>query len=372
MDFPIAEYKSRLARTQAEIRARKLDALLVHQPENVLYLSGFHTTGFFMYHALVVPTEGEPVLILRGMEDQAAAATSWVEQRFTYADTEEPISATRRALQALKLDAAKIGIDHHSWFLTLDRYATLRELLPRVRFERDDQTIDRQRLIKTPLEIEALRTAARIVEAGVQAGIDAIAPDVSERDLAKAIFTALIDAGGEPPLFGNITTGPRTLQLHGQWTDRRIERGDQIYYEISGVSRHYFSKLMRTTVLGEPSADQSRTAEILLRAQDEGIAKMRAGAAAIDIDRACRDPVLRAGLRETYPNRVGYSTGLTYRPSSGEFLREFMPDSDWTLEAGMVLHMLLMAKGIGFSDTILVTEGGPEYLTRFDRKLFVR
>jgi Xaa-Pro dipeptidase len=129
---------------------------------------------------------------------------------------------------------------------------------------------------------------------------------------------------------------------------------------------------MRTTIVGPPSAAQQRAADILMRAQDDGMSLIRAGAAAIDIDRASRGPVLRAGLRESYGNRIGYSTGLTVRPSSGEFTREFMPNSYWTLESGMVLHMLMMAQGIGFSETILVTDDGYEPLTRFERKLFVR
>ena len=312
------------------------------------------------------------MLVIRGMEDEAARVSAWVPQRFSYPDTGEPLIAAQAALRSLGLDGGIVGVDHHSWFLTLDRYATLQSLLPHVTFVREPQIVDHLRLIKTPLEIEVLRAASRAVEAGVGAGIAAIAPGVSERDLATAIFTALIQNGSEPPLFGNITSGPRTLELHGQWTDRKLEAGDQVYYEISGVVHQYFSKLMRTTILGAPSADQLRTADILLRAQDDGIARMRPGASAIDIDRACRGPVLDAGLRATYTNRVGYSTGLTSRPSSGEFLREFMPDSDWVIEPGMVLHMLLMARGIGFSDTVLVTETGHELLTQFERKLFVR
>ncbi|TIV13340.1 MAG: aminopeptidase P family protein, partial [Mesorhizobium sp.] len=65
-----------------------------------------------------------------------------------------------------------------------------------------------------------------------------------------------------------------------------------------------------------------------------------------------------------------YSLGLNQRPSAGEFIREFVPDVEWVLEPGMVFHMLMMAAGMGFSETVLVTEHGPERLTTMERKLF--
>ncbi|MER9851754.1 aminopeptidase P family protein, partial [Mesorhizobium sp. M0106] len=62
--------------------------------------------------------------------------------------------------------------------------------------------------------------------------------------------------------------------------------------------------------------------------------------------------------------------GLNYRPSAGEFIREFLPGVEWVLEAGMAFHMLMGAAGMGCSETVLVTEQGPERLTTMERKLF--
>ncbi|TIW73947.1 MAG: M24 family metallopeptidase, partial [Mesorhizobium sp.] len=101
-------------------------------------------------------------------------------------------------------------------------------------------------------------------------------------------------------------------------------------------------------------------------------ALMRPGTPASVVDRACREPLLASGLRETYTNRAGYSLGLNHRPSAGEFIREFVPGVEWVLEPGMVFHMLMMAAGMGFSETVLVTEKGPERLTTMERKLFSR
>ncbi|MFW8613742.1 aminopeptidase P family N-terminal domain-containing protein, partial [Mesorhizobium ciceri] len=66
MDFPVEEYKTRLQRTQEEMAKHDLDVLLLHQPENIQYLTGLDAgAGFFSYHAVAVPSHRDPVLILR-------------------------------------------------------------------------------------------------------------------------------------------------------------------------------------------------------------------------------------------------------------------------------------------------------------------
>lgn len=82
--------------------------------------------------------------------------------------------------------------------------------------------------------------------------------------------------------------------------------------------------------------------------------------------------MLKAGLRESYDNRVGYGLGLLFHPTNGELTYEFTPGADWILEAGMVFHMLLSAKSVAFSETVLVMDGGHEVLTDFERTLFAR
>nr|WP_246754484.1 Xaa-Pro peptidase family protein [Bradyrhizobium diazoefficiens] len=376
MDFPAAEYRERLRRTQEEMAEHDLPVLLLHQPENILYLTGFHTTGYFSYHALAVPSRGDPVMILRDMEVPAAHSTSWVKSHTIYTDAADPIpvwlDAARRALDGLGLAGGRVGVDEHSWFLTVERWRMLQALLPNATLVGEPRIVDHLRLIKSPPEIAYLRSAARQVEAGMRAGIEAIAASVTEREIANAVFNALVKAGSRLPLSGIITSGNRTNLIHGSYSDRVLERGDTVYFELNGIHGMYWARLMRTAVVGQPTDEQQRIAETIIRIQDEAIALMRPGISAGVVDQTCREPLLASGLRETYTNRAGYSLGLNYRPSAGEFIREFVPGVKWVLEPGMVFHMLMMAAGMGFSETVLVTEQGPERLTGMERKLFSR
>lgn len=369
LDFNVEEYRARVAKTQAAMRIAGLPGLLLHTPENITYLSGFRMLGFFMYHALLVPADGDPVLIVRDVEQPTADLTSWVQNRSVYVDIEEPINGAVRAVEQLGLERAEIGIEETSWFLTLQRFKTLSRSLPNVSFVPEPDIVRTLRLIKSPAEIEYLRQASRIADSMVRAVFDAAHEGASERDLAAAVTVAQIQSGGEGHLEPILTTGERTRELHGSWTDRRLSLGDLVYTELNGVVRGYWAKLMRTGVLGNPNASQQRAADVVLGALWSGIDMMRPGAHAGKIDDALRQPVLEAGLRDSYYHRVGYTMGLLYPPSSGEYLREFMSGDTWTLEAGQVFHMLVIGGGVGFSETVLVTEDGHDVLTHFDRNL---
>ena len=369
MDFTIEEYRNRLAKTQAEMAKHELPVLLLHAPENITYLSGFRMLGFFMYHALIVPRNGDPVLVVRDVEQPAADETCWVEQRSVYVDIEEPSNATARALRDLGLDHGAVGTEFGTWFLTLDRMETLKRLMPKAVFRPEPNIVRLQRVIKSDAEVKYLKKASRVVEAMVRAGFDAVRPGASERELAAAIMTAQAMSGGEPPLEAILMSGERTRELHGTWSDRRLKTGDSVYFELNGVVGGYWSKLMRTAVVGTASAKQRQAAEVILESLEKGIGMMRPGAIAGEIDDVLRQPVIKAGLRESYYHRVGYTLGLIHPPSSGEYIRQFMAGDTWQLEAGQVFHMLVIASGVGFSETVLVTNDGPELLTNFERRL---
>src|SRR5205823_3910610 len=156
--------------------------------------------------------------------------------------------------------------EHYTWFLTLERMKILQSLLPDVTVIEEPNIVRELRIIKSAREIEYLRQASRVVEAMVQATLDATREGASERDLAAAMMTALALSGGEPPLEPILMTGERTRQLHGTWTDRRLNKRDLVYFELNGVVRCYWSKLLRTAVVGEPSPQQQHAADVLIAA----------------------------------------------------------------------------------------------------------
>ncbi|WP_250502070.1 Xaa-Pro peptidase family protein [Caballeronia sp. AZ7_KS35] len=374
MNFPKQEFDERVARVRAGMKSRGMDMLLLYGQEAINWTSGFYTPAHFAYAAFGLPLEGEPFLVIRYIEEKAARVTTWVEDIRTYWDHEDPVEATKRAVESRSLGTARIALDKQAWYLTADRYDRLKAALPSAIFVDESRMIDELRIIKSPLELDTMRKSARIVEAALQGAIEATKEGVTERDVAAAMAFARLKAGSDLPVDGVLTTGERTLEGHGPWTDRVLRRGDALHYEFHGIKNHYWTRILRTGVLGaEPTDDQWHTADTILKSQDIGLSMMKAGARSLDIDAAMRAPMLEAGLKQraSYTNRLGYGMGLNFRPSPGEFIREFTPSCDFILEEGMVFHMIMAANGLGYSDTVAVTKDGIEFLTKFPREFVV-
>jgi len=372
--FSRSEYQDRLRAVRAEMAARRIDVLLVDETEHLAYLAGWHASGS-RYHGCLVPADGDPVMVFRRLDEPAFLERSWLRARVCFSDSEDPIDAMVRAITARGWAAARIGVETDSHYLTVQTYETLRRALPGATFV-DFATVLRElRLRKSPREIEYLRQAAGIADQAMRDAVAAVSEGVSEREAAIAASRTFLRLGADSARTGPITAGSRSGTLHGLLGDHRLVRGDILHMELVPSVNGYSARLMRPTVIGPPSAEHANTAARLIGIQDEQIAAMKPGAVARDVDHVCRSRVLGAGLRESYDNFTGYTLGYygaTHPPRTSDFTRAFVPTAEWVLEPGMVFHMYTGARGMTFSETVLVTEGGAERLTRLERRLFVR
>lgn len=373
MHFPIEEYQKRVEKVRERMAERKIDLLLLYGQEAVCWLSGFYTPAYFSYTALGLPLVGNPFLVLRRMEEQAAASTTWVEDLYVYDDDQDPTTYVQAAVADRNCTTGHIAVDKNSWYLTVERFEQLKSSLEDASFVSEGRLVDQIRCIKSHLELEKLRAAARIVEAGMKEAIRATSPGVTEREVAAAMAAARLRAGSDLPVDGVLTSGERTAQGHGPWTDRVLKKGDQLYYEFHGIKDHYWARMLRSGMVGNVSDKTFNLHETLAKAQADAISLMLPGVNSREIDQACREPLIAKALKDqkTYVNRIGYGLGLNFRPTPGEFLYDFTPSNDFILESGMVFHMIVSAQGVGISDTIVVTDSHPEYLTAFPRGLFV-
>ena len=371
--FPLEEYQARLAKVRAEMARREAEVLLISEPENMYYLTGYFTTGYWSYQMLVVPIEGEPFYVIRHLERTALVGTSWVEAHEVYLDTERPTEKIAAALKHRRLDGKRLGIEKNSWYLTVGGYEALGALLRGATWVDCANLVNWLRVIKSPREVAYLRRASAAAEAGVRAGIAAAEPGRTEIDLAEAIFAAMVGHGSDRIDLGVIASGERFLLTHGRFTRRRLLPGDPIRFELTGRVAQYDGRLMRCVSLGPPAAELARSAEAAAAALEEAIRRMRPGAVAGEINRAAQERLRRETGFE-WVTKIGYTMGIMFMPNPGEQnIRTFMPGDTWVLEPGMVFHMLLCGPGmVGHSEMVLVTEAGHELLTHMERKLFVR
>lgn len=373
--FTTEEYHQRLHKVQGRMHEQKLDALIIHQPENLAWLSGVWHDGFFAYHALVVPQEGTPRLVMRALENPVADELSWIDERHLYFDGQDPLLFLQEAVESIAGKEASIGMEFDSQFLSIDLFQKIRKLLPKARFESSANIVEKLRQIKSAQELDYTRTAGKIASAAMAAGLEAVQEGVSELELAAIIGAAQARAGHDGfmgGMGGTICSGWRTQQLHAQQSDRILLPGDKFRFELGGIHKQYWAKQMRAGMIGPVSSAVLRATDILRTAQDDAISRMAPGVSAAEIADACRLPILKSGLAERYDNRVGYGLGIQFHPTSGDFSLDIDARSDYPLAPGMVFHMLLFAGGAAISETVAVTDTGHEILTSTPRKTFSR
>lgn len=368
--FDVPEYRARLARVQAGLKERGLDALLAFQPETVTWVTGYFTRGYGTFQFAIIPAEGEPTLFCRDVEEYYLDATCVFPDRVMWTDGDDRNQLAALTIAGRLKGAQAIGVELGAWVLNAQRWDAIREVLPAMRIEDQSLMVPTMRFIKSPAEIAYQRQAAKAAEAGMQAAIASARVGASEREMAAEVCAAMIRAGSDLPGPGVMSSGERAYHLHGGYSDRILQHGDIVQIETTPNVKHYHARFMRPIRVAEASDADYRLAEKLIDIQDAALSQVRAGVAATVPDAVYRDGVLSAGLRETYTNKTFYSVGLLLQPNGGEPL-EAHPGADWTFQEDMVFHTYVLARGFGMSETIRVTADGHERLTNFPRQLFV-
>ena len=378
--FPMAEYRQRLARVQQEMRSRGLDLLMVYWPENLFYLTGYHTVGYFGYQVLFVPASGDPLFLVRRLERQNVLDLTWLDTAEVYQDTEDPLDATVRVLRERGWAGQSIGVELDAWFLTTRHFMGLQRRLGTFEPTDASQLVNRIRLIKSDGELRYMRAAARAAEASTAAAVKAIRPGVREYEVAAAMHQALFQAGstylGHPPLLGS---GPRSGRAFVTWSNRVIRNNEPVHLEPGGCINRYHALLIRTVHVGQPRDRKLlKLVDLSLEGLNDAIGMLRAGVTSAAVDDALKGPVRRAGMGETAFSRGGYSVGIGFPPDWGEGRTQSIKQGDPTvLQANMTFHLLsnLWYEGktlVAFSETVRVTGTGCEVLTRFPRQLIIR
>jgi Xaa-Pro dipeptidase len=370
--FSDAEYRARLASTQEAMRRAGLDCLLVHTPENICYLTGYETTGYFEYQVLVVPPEGMPALLVRNVERLNVDEYSWLPGAHIWEDGADYLGMTRRLVDQLA-SGPRVGLERHSWFVTAQLADALVDRLAAFDVVDTSRIVERLRLIKSPAEVACIRDAARLADIAMTAAIDAAREGGNELEVAAAAHAAQISAGSEYPALPHyVASGYRTELGHAHWTAKTLVAGELLKLEFLGVRRRYHAGLTRPAVIGHPTPQARADAELCIALQDRTFADIRPGAVVDDIVRRARAALVEAG-RPAFRVRLGYSMGIGFPPIAGEGqTADFREGATWTLRPGMVFHMLsVMRVGLVISDTVVITETGCERLTQTARQLFV-
>ncbi|MBM3451465.1 MAG: aminopeptidase P family protein [Armatimonadetes bacterium] len=378
MPFSPDEYARRLDAVRRGMAEREVDLLLVTGPENVTYLTGYETIGYASFQCLAVPADGPLTMIVREMEKTVAATSTRIDDIAGFGDTEDAVETVRTVLGSRGRLGGRIGLEDGGWFVSPAAHGRLRAGLGGDRVTSGSGIVEVVRRIKSSREIDLIRTACRLTEAGMRAALEAIRPGATENHVAAAAYNAMTLAGSDfyvgDPI---VTSGWRSGVAHFTFANRTLESGDTLLIELGAAKRRYFGPLMRGASIGRPCDEIRRMADVILAALNAAIAAIRPGVTSGAVDAACRGVIEEAGFEPYFRKRTGYSVGVAFAPDWGEgHILSLRRDDPTVLKAGMVFHIppalrLPRRWGLGFSETVLVSDSGCEVLTRHPRALFV-
>ena len=376
LPFSDGEYRRRMTELHARMEERGIDTLMVFVPENVCYLTGYETIGYSSFQSLIVPRKGEPLLFVREMERTVAETSTWLSDFELFADTVDPVERLAQLLDERGWTKGTLGLEMNAAFIPA---GTMMRLMERLGSKTDGSgLVEQGRRIKSRAEIDLIKEACGVTEAGMKAAWETIRAGATENQVAAAAYSAMMNAGSDffvgDPI---VTSGWRSGVAHFTFANRTMEPGDTVLLEFGGCRRRYFGPLMRGAAIAPVGPDTDRMAKTIIEALDAAIDVVRAGVASGDVDRACREVLENAGYEPYFRKRTGYSVGVAYAPDWGEgHIVSLQRDDPTPLEVGMVFHIPPALRvprqyGLGFSETILVTDTGSEVLTHFPRRLHI-
>ncbi len=346
-----------------------LDALLVTQPINVTYLTGFTGESSF----LALGRDRTVLLSDRRFTEQIEEECPGLEAAIR-PPTQTVHQLAGEVLTRLGFRAMAFESQH----LTVAELEALRELCPTVTWKAAGDLVERQRVVKDEEEVAAIREAIAIAARAFAAFRALMRAEDSEKDLSDAMEAHVRRCGGRCTSFPTIVAaGARAALPHAPPSGRPAGSGAMLLVDWGASGALYKSDLTRVLVPHKnapfprpdeasvpPPAPLEEVYEVVLRAQQSAIRQVRPGVQGQEVDAAARAVIAAAGFAERFGHGLGHGIGLqvheapALRPGSEVVLR---PGMVVTIEPGLYFPGW---GGVRIEDDVLVTPDGCEVLSR--------
>lgn len=388
LHFERPEFAARLMAVKNEMARRGIDVLLLSEPPNQNYLTGYDAYSFYTPQMVIVALNyDEPIWIARHLERPTAVRTTYLadENIRTYADEYvnsdilSPYDVVADLVKEVGGEKSRIGVEMGGYYYSARAHDDLVRALPLAKFVDADLLVGWIRLVKSAAELALMRQAGRIADAMIKRAFDAIAPGVRECDVAAAIYHQQIS--GTPEFGGaydssclRFGVGKRALEPHPEWTDEPIPSATTVYMEVHGVRHRYQVNLARTVSVGKPSDSYQKFADIVVDAMNTTLDSIRPGQTCDEVHAVFSKALAQHGLEKEA--RLGYPIGLGYPPAVPERTASLRKGDKTILQPGMCFHMMpglwLEDASIAITQPFAVTESGYEPLSSAPRILYVK
>ena len=343
----------RVQKLREALDAHSLDAILVSQPENRRYLSGFTGSAGFL---LVTADRAVLATDFRYYEQVGRQAPGWELAKIT--------GYFKDLLPNLLADLGVKRLGFESQHVTVDDLYTWSAAVEGIEWLPLKKTVETIRAVKDETEIEALRRAVQITDDAFAHLVEVIRPGMTEVEAAWQIEVFMRTHGASKIAFDLIVAaGPNGALPHARPGDRAIQPGEPIVIDIGCTVDGYCSDMTRTICLGKPSAKYLEIWNLVRQAQEAAEADIRAGVTGAEADALARDVIRDAGYAEFFGHGLGHGVGLAVHedPRASRLWPEaFEAGMTLTVEPGIYLPGEF---GVRIEDLVVIREDGVEILT---------
>jgi Xaa-Pro aminopeptidase len=392
--FSREEYQRRLGSVRKRMAEAGIDLLYVTNPDHICYLSGYQAEWFQEggpktwsgVSGIAVHVDHDHYLHFENEDEKLTAEfTTWPdhlrimpEHDITAGFSDWMVSE----LAALGWVGSSVGLEHYSYRPNPADAAELRAL-----FEGEgaivvdgSDMVAGARLLKSPVEIEVVREAARIGDIGLRAGIDSIKAGITELDVYAEIIYAMARAGGENPAITlPVVSGKKSACFHALASRKKIDHGDIVNIDVCGVYRRYHSDVCRTVSIGEPDLEVADYISHVTGALTVASDKIRPGLPVAEFLSEMKRYYTDCGLIENQWWIGGYELGISFPPDwVGAYYFDVWKDVEGEkFDAGFVGNYeanFYLPKDAGLScmiDTMIFEEQGADFIHDVPCRLFV-
>lgn len=365
--FSDNEYRMRLSNLTRAMEGRNIAVLIITQPENIQYLTGFSTVAYQHFQPVLVTLKGRIVHICREIEATNAKA-GWDSVRVEAVEWQDSLlERTIEILQDLVCTGQRLGIESGGNFLPAAISDDLKARLNDVEIVPGSGIVENLRRIKSLQELALMREAGAILCRAVELAGDRAEPTHTNDQIQLDLVTEIMSRGAACDAYMPYVGTPGYLAL-GLQTSASAQRTTHRWLQVAAGLNHYYVSTGRTLLLDSQVDKVASLRELARDAFQAMIEAMCPGAAMAEVDAAGRRLVQAAGYGDMWKHRGGYGLGICFPPGLGEYETEIVPYTDGILQEGMVFHLVPIIMHpelgpVGHTDSVLVTANGFEVLT---------
>jgi Xaa-Pro aminopeptidase len=367
-----------MARVRERMGELGVDGLLLSHGADLPWLTGYRAMPLERLTMLVLPLEGEPVLVVPALEAPRVAMAPELFVLAPWSDAEDPwpmVLAPLSGRGAGTAGPARLAVSDRAWATTV---LEAQHRLPAARWLPASRVTSPLRAVKDQSEIAALRAAGaaadRVASVLQSGGIPLIGR--RESDVSAELSERLVAEGHHHVNFAIVGSGPNAASPHHEPGDRVIGPSETVVCDFGGALSldgdvPYCSDITRTVITGSPGPELQECYAVLRAAQQAGVAAARVGIRAEDVDRAARDVIDDAGFGELFGHRTGHGIGIEehedpYIVDGND--TPLVPGHAFSVEPGIYLPGRF---GMRLEDIVVVGEHGAESLNTVDHALAV-